>query len=142
MITMVDSSAMAMAQEAERRRLARELHDGVVQSLTALVADLEYFRSRRLTQADGVSQEMAVKLETWQALARESLSSVRQALGGLRQTVNRAHDLPGALQELLQGMREAGYCVICECEELPSSLPPDHVLHLYTIAREALINIR
>jgi signal transduction histidine kinase len=142
MLEVVDSPLTRFVQEAERRRLARELHDGVVQSLTALVADLEHFRSRRLTQTDGISQEMAVKLETWQALARESLSSMRQALGALRQTVSRAHDLPGALQELLQGMSEAGYCVICECEELPSSLPPDYVLHLYTIAREALINIR
>jgi signal transduction histidine kinase len=50
MLDVFDSPAMRQAQEAERRRIARELHDGVVQSLIALVADLEYFKRATFLQ--------------------------------------------------------------------------------------------
>src|SRR5256884_3584624 len=87
MLTVLDSPSIRLAQEAERRRIARELHDGVVQSLTALVADLEYFRTRYLSANEEIGQngqKIAEKVETWQELARDSLTSMRQALGGLR----------------------------------------------------------
>jgi len=59
-----DSPLTRFAQDAERRRIARELHDGVVQSLTALVADLEYFRTRRLSAGGETNQEVAQRVET------------------------------------------------------------------------------
>src|SRR6266705_219023 len=80
----VDTQATRMVQEAERRRIARELHDGVVQSLTALVTDLEYFRTRHFPKTGDMNPEVVAKLALWQELARESLTSMRQALGGLR----------------------------------------------------------
>jgi len=85
MLDVLDSPAMRQAQEAERRRIARELHDGVVQSLTALVADLEYFQTRYLPTIDQTSRAIAEKVAIWQELARDSLTSLRQALGGLHQ---------------------------------------------------------
>jgi DNA-binding NarL/FixJ family response regulator len=85
MFDVLDSPAMRQAQEAERRRIARELHDGVVQSLTALVADLEYFQTRYLPTIDQTSRAIAEKVAIWQELARVSLTSMRQALGGLHQ---------------------------------------------------------
>ncbi len=85
MLDVLDSPAMRQAQEAERRRIARELHDGVVQSLTALVADLEYFQTRYLPTIDQTSRAIAEKVAIWQELARDSLTSMRQALGGLHQ---------------------------------------------------------
>src|SRR5436309_15699537 len=84
MLAVLDSPSIRLAQEAERRRIARELHDGVVQSLTALVADLEYFRTRCLPVIGQSSREVAEKVDAWQELARDSLTSMRQALGGLR----------------------------------------------------------
>src|SRR5260370_14508757 len=85
MLDVLDSPAMRQAQEAERRRIARELHDGVVQSLTALVADLEYFQTRTLPTIDQTSLAIAEKVAIWQELARDSLTSMRHALGGLYQ---------------------------------------------------------
>ena len=93
MLDVLDSPAMRQAQEAERRRIARELHDGVVQSLTALVADLEYFQTRYLPTIDQTSRAIAEKVAIWQELARDSLTSMRQALGGLYQPGDLDFDL-------------------------------------------------
>ena len=93
MLDVLDSPAMRQAQEAERRRIARELHDGVVQSLTALVADLEYFQTRYLPTIDQTSRAIAEKVAIWQELARDSLTSMRQALGGLHQPGDLDFDL-------------------------------------------------
>ena len=114
----------------------------MVQSLTALVTDLEYFRLRRPAYADDMTQEMVAKLDLWQAMARESLTSMRHTLGGLRQQSNLERDLCGTLEALMQDMREDGYDVTCECEDLPPTLPAEYTSHLYAIAREALINVR
>jgi signal transduction histidine kinase len=137
----IDARGVRFVQEAERKRIARELHDGVVQSLTALVADLEYFRTRRLALAEGVGQEMAEKLETWQELARSSLVSMRSTLGGLRPHVHEAFDLSTALDSLLNELRLAGYTVTEECDDISITLPYEYASNLYYVIREALTNI-
>ncbi len=142
MISMVDSSAMAMAQEAERRRLVRELHDGVVQSLTALVADLEYFRTRRLPACSEVSAEVVEKLQVWQELARDSLLLMRQTLGGLRQGSELEAGLEAAITALLAEFQRSGYRVIYECSDWPQALPDEYTTNIYAMVREALTNIR
>ena len=140
----VDTQATRMVQEAERQRIARELHDGVVQSLTALVADLEYFRTRYLSanEENGQNgQKIAEKVETWQELARDSLTSMRQALGGLRTPSELDRGLEYALEGLLRQMQSAGYRVEFECEDWLALLPFEYTSNIYYIVREALTNI-
>jgi len=140
----VDTQATRMVQEAERQRIARELHDGVVQSLTALVADLEYFRTRYLSanEENGQNgQKIAEKVETWQELARDSLTSMRQALGGLRTSSELERGLEYALEGLLRQMQSAGYRVEFECEDWLALLPFEYTSNIYYIVREALTNI-
>jgi signal transduction histidine kinase len=140
----VDTPAVRMVQEEERRRIARELHDGVVQSLTALVADLEYFRTRYLSTNGETSQngqQVAEKVETWQELARDSLTSMRQALGGLRTSSELDAGLQHALEGLLRQMDGAGYRVEFECEDWPTNLPFEYTSNVFYIVREALTNV-
>jgi len=141
MLDVLDSPAMRQAQEAERRRIARELHDGVVQSLTALVADLEYFQTRCLPTIDQTSRAVAEKVATWQELARDSLTSMRDALGGLRLSVDLESDLECAIQMVLTELREVGYTVVFECDNWPIQLPLQYTSHIYYIVREALTNV-
>src|SRR5260370_24460683 len=112
MLAVLDSSSIRLAQEAERHRIARELHDSVVQSLTALVADLEYFQTRQLSALDQSTQAVAEKIAAWQELARDSLTSMRQALGGFRQPGEIDFGLEYAIQVLLSRLQEAGYIVV------------------------------
>jgi len=73
------------AQEAERRRIARKLHDSAIQSLTALIADLEYFRTRHLSVNSETREEEGATFARWQELAQESLglvSAIRAVYNG------------------------------------------------------------
>lgn len=140
MLDVLDSPTR-LAQEAERRRIARELHDGAVQSLVALVADLEYFRTRCLPTIGQTSREVAEKVETWQELARESLISMRQALGGLRKPSELDLGLEYAIQVILTELRDVGYIVVFECDDWPAVLPLEYASNIYFIVREALTNI-
>lgn len=141
MLDLLGSPTTQFAQEAERRRIARELHDGVVQSLTALVADLEYFRTRCLPATDHPGHEIAGKVEAWQELARDSLTSIRQALGELRKPSELDLGLEYAIELLLSEWREAGYHVVYECDDWPVVLPLEYTSNIYYMIREALINI-
>ena len=141
MLTVLDSPSIRLAQEAERHRIARELHDSVVQSLTALVADLEYFQTRHLPTLDQTGHTVAEKVATWQELARDSLISMRQALGGLRQPGKFDFGLEYAIQMVLSELREADYTVVFECDNWPDQLPAEYTSNIYYIVREALTNI-
>lgn len=133
--------ATQLAQESERRRIARELHDGAVQTLSALVAELDYFQARSLSSQGENLSELLEKVHVWQSLARESLNSLRESLGGLRASPDLEIGLPHAIESLLGKMRDAGYQVEFECEDWPAWLPAEYASHIYAITRESLINI-
>jgi signal transduction histidine kinase len=141
MLDVLDSPITRLVQDAERRRIARDLHDSVVQSLTALVADLEYFRVRQPAACDEADQQVAERVATWQALARESLAAMRETLGGLRSPAEVDLGLELSLEILVASLRNAGYRVECECEDWPAALPREVTTNIYYIAREALTNI-
>ena len=140
MLEIADTSLARFAQEVERRRIARDLHDNVVQSLTALVADIEFFTRQFAHDGSEPNHEVEEKLEAWQELARDSLTSVRQTLGDLRST-SFENGLEQAIRKLLDDFHDAGYTLTYECTDVPTILPPEYTMHLYSIVREALTNI-
>lgn len=78
----IQSAALATrlvnAQEAERRRLERNIHDGVQQQLVALIAGLE------LARASGSGQEM---LPLLREQARQTLDDLRELAAGIHPSV-------------------------------------------------------
>lgn len=141
MLEMSDWALTRVAQEAERRRIARELHDGPVQSLSALLTDLEHF----LLHPPSTSfdrQDLLEAVERWQKLARTSLLAMRQTLEDLRSQDDSEFDLLALIRSLLDAMQQLGYVVNLEVMDWPSSLPFVYSSQLYYCIHEAMTNIR
>ncbi len=121
----------ARAQEDERRRVARELHDGVGQTLTALLLQID--RAARVLPGDD--------LEEVRAAARAALEDVRGIARGLRPEVLDDLGLPSALTALATSFaRSTGIPVV---RRISSDLPPlgqERELAAYRIAQECLAN--
>jgi len=128
-----DSAQRAVrAQEAERRRLARELHDELGQSLTGV-----------LLQIDQASRHPgATELEEAREGARRSLDEVRRIARDLRPDLLEELGLASALHALATRLtRQRG--VIVE-RRLDADLPPlddDAEVVIYRVAQEALTNV-
>ena len=122
------------AQEAERRRLARELHDEIGQRLTAVLLQLEH-SSRRLP--DGVARELSETRET----ARASLEELRRIVARLRPVALEDLGLVSAITEL--GDRLTAHSAVRVVRKLDPELPelsPDVELVIYRVAQEGLTN--
>ncbi len=124
-----------LAQEEERRRVARELHDEVGQSLTAVVLQLDRLSGNA---SDELSAEAADARET----ARASLEDVRRIAQRLRPEALDDLGLRTALSGLADQVSEqAAVTVRCELVADLPSLAAEHELVIYRVAQEALTNV-
>lgn len=130
------SSAQALAaQEGERQRIARELHDEIGQSLTAVLLGLK-------RTVDRAPDDLADELRGVQETIRGCLDEVRQVARRLRPGVLDDLGLLSALNALAADFSEAGDVVLARRldQRLPA-LSPDAELVLYRIAQEGLTNV-
>jgi two-component system sensor histidine kinase UhpB len=122
------------AQEAERRRIAQELHDQIGQNLTAVVLELRRLQGH-------VAEEWAETLADAQELARESLEELRRISYELRPAALDDLGLASALEALGNAVgRRAEIEVVLEVGPQLPPLAPDVELAVYRIAQEALTN--
>jgi two-component system sensor histidine kinase UhpB len=122
------------AQEAERRRIAQELHDQIGQNLTAVVLELKRLQGH-------VTDEWADTLADAQELARESLEELRRISYELRPAALDDLGLRSALESLATAVaRRADIDVALEVAPDLPPLPADVELAVYRIAQEALTN--
>ena len=118
---------------AERGRVARDLHDVLAHSLSALALQLE---GARLMAADrGADPEVVEAIERAHHLAADGLAESRDAIAALR-----GEELPGP--ERLQHLAEAypGPCRV-EVTGTPRELSSETRLAVYRTAQEALTNV-
>lgn len=125
------------AVQVERRRLARDLHDSVSQSLHGLSLNVDVLRNRlRLGQQDKVEQSLARLDQS----ARQSLKEMRLLLYEMRLEPLETASLVEALQTRLEAVEmRAGIDGALELVE-PVQWPPAWEAELYCIATEALNN--
>lgn len=122
------------AQEGERLRVAQELHDGVGQSLTALL--LQIGRAAR-SAPPPLDAELADAREA----AREVLEEVRGVAGRLRPEALDDLGLANALAALAQRVSEqSGLPVRRAIDPALPPLSPEAELVIYRVAQEALAN--
>jgi two-component system sensor histidine kinase DegS len=134
------AALITRAQEDERRRLARELHDDTAQALIALSRGLDALSSRRVEPP--LSSYDVRFSEELGDLAKRTLESVRRACQDLRPSVLDDLGLSAALESLAQSLSSRGQA--CEFQQHGESVPhpPEVEVTIYRIAQEALANAR
>ena len=128
--------AVWRVQEDERRRLARELHDGLGQNLAALKHRLGQIGSELTPEQSNLRD----KLDTALALCAGALEDTRSLSRLLRPPVLDDLGLAPALRWLARSVEEAtGLAVVVEIEHLPEVSEELQTL-LFRVAQEGLNN--
>ncbi len=128
--------ALVRAQEDERARLARELHDGAGQALTSLLVRLKALEKRT---PDGEIRDRVTSL--CQATS-ETIKRVSKLSHRLHPAVLEELGLEAALRTLAQEMLpEAELEYSCQWDLDGQRLPSEIEISLYRIAQESLTNI-
>ena len=123
------------AQELERRRLARELHDQTGQELTSVLLGL------KAVEEAGSDEERAQALAAVRGQVVETLHDVRRLAVELRPKALDDFGLVAALERLRETFAEqTGMRVDFEAQ-IGDRLPSDVETALYRIVQEALTNI-
>ena len=122
------------AQERERRRLARELHDELGQVLTGVGLQLDGL-------ARSVPADLQEPVAQAQVATRQGIEDLREIARGLRPGALEEFGLRSALITLASGVEERSGLRVRHrlCPET-ASLPPDQSLAVFRIAQESLTN--
>jgi len=129
---------MIAAQEVERSRLARDLHDDVSQQLAALSIALNGVKRR--AAANPNSADLQREISALQERTNGLAESVRNLSHDLHPDVLRHAGLTAALTDYSNGLSPA-VAVTCTAEGDFESLDPEAALCLFRIAQEALHNV-
>ncbi|MDV9186647.1 HAMP domain-containing sensor histidine kinase [Streptomyces sp. SR27] len=128
------STARALsAQEEERRRIARELHDEVGQTLTAVLLQLRH-------TADHAPVELRSELHQAQETTRAGLEEIRRIARRLRPGVLEELGLHSALRSLASEFSTRAVTVRARIEPGLPELDEGTELVIYRVAQEGLTN--
>jgi signal transduction histidine kinase len=122
---------VVQAQELERRRLSRELHDETGQALTSILLGLRALEDA--PSAEGFAELRQRIVETLQDVRRLAVELRPKALDDF--------GLVPAVERLTETIRTDGLHVDLEAQLGPERLPPDVETTLYRIVQEALTNV-
>lgn len=130
---------ITQAQEDERKRIARELHDETAQALIDLSRRLDDLANQRAQ----ISESTRKRLEEFQELIDEILQGVRRFSRDLRPSVLDDLGLLPALEGLMADMKEGnGIKTELRVHGDRRRLPPEAELVLFRIVQEALNNAK
>jgi signal transduction histidine kinase len=133
------TARLSELQEAERQRLARELHDRVGQNLTALGINLNIIRSQLSPDS---SAKAIARLDDAQQLVVETVDRIRDVMAELRPPVLDDYGLFAALRWYAERFAKyTGLIVHVEGRELSPRLPSSIELAIFRITQEALTNV-
>jgi signal transduction histidine kinase len=128
---------LLQAQEEERRRIAREMHDDWTQRLAVLAFD-----TARMEQELGLSASALVQLQAMRAklvsLSEDVHALSRQLHPSILDDLGLADAL---LSECTSFSRREGIGVDYRPQDVPPSVPKEVALCIYRVAQEALRNI-
>lgn len=127
------------AAASERARVARELHDGAIQTMAALQLRLEVLRRR----ATAANEELAHEVERVQQDLKDGTAEIRELVDLLRPVQVDAQGLGAALADLVARFgRNHGVEATFACEAERVRLGHRQSREAYRLAQEALVNVR
>jgi two-component system sensor histidine kinase UhpB len=128
------SQLVLRAQEEERRRVARDLHDEVNQALTAILLRLEAL-------GQDVPPDQRDDVREIKRLAAQAMDELLNLARQLRPTALDDHGLITAIEAQVRGLGERnGIEARLRTEGDPASLDDEKQTVIYRIAQEALAN--
>jgi PAS domain S-box-containing protein len=131
------SNRLVQFQDEERRRIARELHDGTTQTLIALSMDIGAL-NKFLTKAEPRVQQ---KLEEAKELVAQSINEIRTVSYLLHPPLLDELGLDSAMRNYVEGFsRRSGIDVDLILPDL-GALPRDAELAIFRVVQECLTNI-
>ena len=120
-----------------RSRLARDLHDGVIQSIYAAGLGLESLRSVLRQDPDAAE----LRIDAAQSSLNQTLREVRSFIQGLEPEGHPRPDFAQALQTLVSNLRSLHLIDIrCQHELAPERLTAREEVHALQIVRECVSN--
>lgn len=126
------------AQETERQRIARELHDETGQRLTALALGLRGLSENISTQPE----KAAAQARHLESLALSGIDELKRLVSGLHPPQLDDLGLAATLRWYVHEVADHyGLTVNCNCKAEKNELPPEVRIVLFRIAQEALTNI-
>jgi two-component system sensor histidine kinase DegS len=127
------------AQEEERKRIARELHDDTAQVLGSLLRQLDNFIRKR----HGFASNEVLFLKDLQTQLNRGLQSMQRFVQDLRPSLLDDLGLIPAVRSLVKGLQESeGIDAELKIVGGERRFPPEVELLLFRIVQEALNNIR
>ena len=126
------------AQEEERRRVAREIHDGPAQTLANIVLRLEI--AEKLLELDPC--RVKAELKDLKSLVRSNLQDIRRIIFDLRPMALNALGIVPAIAKYLDNFRE-NYGINCELriEGCEKRLLPAIEVALFRLIQEGMTNV-
>lgn len=132
----VRSAALLEGQEEERRRFARELHDGIGQMLTGLKLQAGTIKKGTFTD-----EKQRDRFNELNQLIQDTIQATRQISHNLMPSVLGDFGLGAALHLLAEQTAHAsGIAVRCDGVDESIELPPTVAIGLYRIGQEAVTN--
>ncbi|MCB1019802.1 MAG: hypothetical protein H6509_04425 [Bryobacterales bacterium] len=132
------AALLIAAQEEERRRLARELHDDTSQTLAALAIELASLQRKAVDADHGVRRG----LESVEASVHRLAEGIHDMSRLLHPSILDDLGLEAAISAECKRVSEReGFPISFEAVDLPNELPRDCALTFYRITQEALHNI-
>jgi signal transduction histidine kinase len=126
-------------EEEERSKLARDLHDGPTQSISAIAMRLNFARLLLEREPQKVKEEL-FKLEN---LARRTTKEIRTMLFALRPVVLETQGLKVAVEQLVEKLQETGDLpVTLEIEDVEEQIDVNTKAVAWFTVQEALTNAR
>jgi two-component system CheB/CheR fusion protein len=134
------SRHLVEAQEVERLKLSRELHDGINQILSS--AKLKMYNLEELAGSSQRPPELLKPLREAKDLIEKTISEVRRISKNLRPITLEDLGIEASLQSLCEEFSARTRIeVTCDFDRFEKRLTPDIELALYRILQEALHNI-